>query len=130
VYKSSQDEEPDVLGELVRREPIFHRPELGTTRADFERMMAPDFWEIGASGRRYDRAYVLDELDRRYAVPSQEYWETSDFDCRRLAENIYLLTYVLVQEGGRRSRRATIWRRLESDWQILFHQGTLIEKAE
>lgn len=24
-----------VLGELVRREPLFHRPEFGTARADF-----------------------------------------------------------------------------------------------
>ena len=27
----------DVLEELTRREPIFHRPEFGTTREDFER---------------------------------------------------------------------------------------------
>ena len=51
-----------VLDELVRREPIFHRPELGTTRRDFEGMTAPEFWEVGASGRRYSRRYVLDTL--------------------------------------------------------------------
>lgn len=45
----------DVLVELERREPIFHRPELGTTREDFERSTAPDFWETGASRRRYSR---------------------------------------------------------------------------
>ena len=39
----------DVLEELKRREPIFHRRELGTTRADFENMTMPDFWEVGAS---------------------------------------------------------------------------------
>ncbi len=44
-----------ILEELVRREPIFHRPEFGTTRADFERMTMPDFWEVGAYGRRYSR---------------------------------------------------------------------------
>jgi hypothetical protein len=41
-----------VLEELKEREPIFHRPELGTTRADFDGIMAGDFWEIGASGQR------------------------------------------------------------------------------
>jgi len=48
--------DPELLGvleELIKREPIFHRPEFGTTRADFENMTSPDFWEIGASGRRY-----------------------------------------------------------------------------
>ena len=48
-----------VQEELAAREPIFHRPEHGTTRAAFERMTAEDFWETGASGRRYSRRYVL-----------------------------------------------------------------------
>jgi len=51
-----------VLAELSAREPIFHRPEFGTSRADFERMTAEDFWETGASGRRYSRESVLNEL--------------------------------------------------------------------
>jgi hypothetical protein len=42
-----------ILAELIRREPIFHRAEFGTTRADFEKMTMDDFWEVGASGRRY-----------------------------------------------------------------------------
>ena len=45
----------EILAELSSREPIFHRPEYGTTRADFEKMMADDFWEVGASGARYSR---------------------------------------------------------------------------
>jgi hypothetical protein len=48
-----------VRGALRSREPIFHRPEHGTTRADFEAMTADDFWEVGASGGVYDRAFVL-----------------------------------------------------------------------
>jgi hypothetical protein len=31
----------DVLNELIQREPIFHRPELGTTRADFSAASLP-----------------------------------------------------------------------------------------
>lgn len=30
--------------ELAAREPIFHRPEFGSTRADFESMLSDDFW--------------------------------------------------------------------------------------
>ena len=82
-----------VLEQLQSREPIFHRPELGTTRADFEKMMVADFWEVGASGRRYSRDYVLSELQKRYAGPYVDQWETRNFHCRRLAENVYLLTY-------------------------------------
>jgi hypothetical protein len=46
---STEPELSEVLAELSRREPIFHRPELGTTRADFEKMTVEDFWEVGAS---------------------------------------------------------------------------------
>src|SRR5689334_12294129 len=58
--------------ELLRREPLFHRPELGTTRPDFERMTAPTFWEVGASGRRYSREYVLGILEDRLESPPDD----------------------------------------------------------
>ena len=85
-----------VFDELKRREPIFHRPELGTSRADFEAMTDPDFWEIGASGRRYSRDHVLEVLDQRFGSPYEDPWETSDFQCRQLATDVYLLTYTLL----------------------------------
>ena len=115
-----------ILDELISREPIFHRPELGTTRADFENMTAADFWEVGASGRRYSREYVLAELEKRYAGEYVDEWETSDFHCRRLAENVYLLTYTLLQNRQRKTRRTTIWQRTPSGWKIMFHQGTIV----
>ena len=115
----------DVLDELKRREPIFHRPELGTTRADFERMTDSAFWEIGASGRRYSRLYVLDELEKRYANPAEDVWETRDFHCLELAVDNYLLTYTLIQ-GDRVTRWATIWRRTSEGWKIVYHQGTVV----
>jgi hypothetical protein len=117
----------EILAELSSREPIFHRPEFGTTRADFERMMADDFWEVGASGRRYSREYVLDELERRHAVPHADVWETRDFHCRRLADDVYLLTYTLLQDNRRLTRRSTIWWRTAEGWKIIYHQGTVVE---
>ena len=111
----------------MQREPIFHRPEFGSTRADFENMTSPQFWEIGASGRRYSRAFVLDELEKRYASQHEDVWETSDFECRELAAGVYLLTYTLLQDAHRRTRRSTIWQRTADGWKILFHQGTIVQ---
>ena len=68
-----------VRDELASREPIFHRPELGTTRADFENMTSTDFWEIGASGRRYSRDHVLHELEERYQNQVTDTWEPQTF---------------------------------------------------
>ena len=119
----------DVLAELIRREPIFHRPELGTTRADFENMTATDFWEVGASGRRYGRDYVLDTLEKRYADPHSDVWETAGFHCRKLGAEVYLLTYTLIQAGARKTRRSTIWQHTSQGWQIVYHQGTIVQDA-
>jgi hypothetical protein len=116
-----------VLAELRRREPIFHRPEFGATRAEFESMVDDDFWEIGASGRRYTRKYVLEVLEDRTRTPEEDLWETTDFRCQELASGLYLLTYTLLQ-GKRISRRSTIWRRVDPDWKIVFHQGTIVEE--
>jgi hypothetical protein len=118
-----------VLAELSRREPIFHRPEFGTARADFERMTEEDYWETGASGRRYSRQCVLDELERRFAVPHADVWETHDFHCRRLSADTYLLTYTLLQDHARLTRRATIWRSTSDGWKIVYHQGTIVQDA-
>jgi hypothetical protein len=115
-----------VLEELARREPIFHRPELGVTREAFEAMTDESFWEVGASGRRYSREYAIDTLLARYASPHEDQWETRDFFCQELAPELYLLTYTLAQ-GDRVTRRSTIWRRTAIGWRIVFHQGTMVE---
>lgn len=117
----------DVLEELRAREPIFHRPELGTTRADLMAQTADDFWEVGASGRRYGREFVLNVLEARFSAPHDDPWETSDFHCRELGPDTYALTYTL-QQNERVTRRLTIWRKRNGAWQILFHQGTVVAK--
>ena len=116
----------DVQGELLAREPIFHRPELGTTREDYLAQTAEDYWEVGASGRVYDRAGVIEGLVERGKVPGDEQWLVSDPALRRLADNTYALTYRLDQ-AGRLTRRLTLWRRDPDGWKILYHQGTVIQ---
>lgn len=114
--------------ELIAREPIFHRPEYGTSRAHFEAMMADEFWETSASGQRYSRDYVLEVLETRYANgPYQDDWKTEDFHCQEIALDNYLLTYTLLQ-GERVTRRATLWRRSDNGWVIVYHQGTVVER--
>jgi hypothetical protein len=116
----------EVLEELKQREPVFHHPEFGTTRADYENMMDSEFWEVGASGRRYSREFVLDTLENRAPDPDESKWLTRDFQGREIAASNYLITYTLAQ-GPRITRRATLWRRTAAGWKILYHQGTIVE---
>ena len=118
-----------VLEALRAREPLFHREEVGIAHEDRLRATAPDFWEVGASGRRYGRAHVLDTLERRYRVPVRDVWHVEDFQVREIAGNTYLATYTLFQHE-RVTRRATLWRASGDDWVILYHQGTMVEPEE
>jgi hypothetical protein len=111
--------------EIAAREPIFHRPEFGTSRADFGAMMDEDFFEIGASGKKYSREFVLEALELR-DHGAAEHLVVTDFACRQISDDTWLATYLLEQAHGRMSRRATLWRRSPQGWKILYHQGTLI----
>lgn len=117
----------DILAELSRLEPVFHWPERGTSRAELEKMTVDDFWEVGASGRRYARAFVFDVLEQRMTKSQPDVWETSEFYCRKLAEDVYLLTYTLLQDRTRLTRRATIWQRAADGWKVMYHQGTVVQ---
>ncbi len=120
----------DVLDDLKKREPIFHHPEFGTTEQDFLNMTDSKFWEVGASGRIYNREYVIKILLERYQNPDyKDVWKTKDFHCFEIAPDNYLLTYTLLQ-GTRITQRATIWRCTAGGWKILYHQGTVVQEAE
>ncbi len=115
-----------VLEELRRREPIFHNSEFGTTPADFEVAMAPDYWEVGASGRRYSREFILRMFKEKPPVnAASEGWEISDFGLRRLGLDIYLLTYTLRQ-ASRLTGRSSLWQSADGQWRVLYHQGTIV----
>lgn len=119
-----------ILEELRSREPIFHNENFGRTLEDFERSTAPDFWEVGASGRRYSRSFILQMQSRNELVNADSAgWKASGFGLRRLGPECYLLTYTLDQ-AGRLTRRATIWEKSTGGWCILYHQGTIVTAQE
>jgi hypothetical protein len=118
-----------ILEELSSREPIFHHPEkFGKTKEDIEKQICDEFWEVGASGNVYTKQNVIETLLERYNDPNYEdIWETKDFALTKIAPDNYLVTYVLIQDATRVTRRSTLWRRVNGDWKILYHQGTLFD---
>ena len=124
-----------ILEELKRREPLFHRRDIVASREDFERETAEDFWETGASGSRYSRAFVWSVLSERYVGDeADEYeaegWTMSDEHLREAGPRTYLLTYTLRQRD-RLTRRLTVWQGSPQDgWKALYHQGTVVSPPE
>lgn len=125
---NTNESENAILTELKRREPIFHYPEhFGFTKKDIIKQMYPDFWEVGASGKVYTKKDVIEILLERYNDPNyRETFEAKDFLLTKISKNNYLITYTLIQEKTRYTKRATIWRKVKNNWQILYHQGTII----
>ncbi len=117
-----------VRQELSAREPLLHRREFVHDRASFDRFVAPDFWEVGASGQAHSRERVLDLLETRWASQAEDDfvtqgWTISDFNVRALGGASFLATYV-IDQSGRRSRRVSVWQLVGADWQLVYHQGT------
>jgi|SRR5579875_824762 len=118
-----------VLRELRSLEPIFHTAAFGQTPADFERRMVSDYWETGASGRRYSREFILHHLRENPPLDADTAgWRCFDHALRALGPDTWLLTYTLDQ-NGRLTRRATLWQKQDGSWRILYHQGTLADRS-
>ena len=90
-------------------------------------------WPIRSFARSAPQAaatavsYVLDVLEKRFENPGEDIWEVSDFHCQTLSRDTYLVTYTLLQQKQRLTRRSSIWRRSGQAWRILYHQGTVVE---
>jgi hypothetical protein len=92
--------------------------------------MTPEYWEVGASGRRYSRDFILRSMEQSPPADANTAgWQCSDYGLRRLGPDSYLFTYTLRQVE-RITRRATIWQSTPSGWRILYHQGTIVTAEE
>ena len=130
AFTHTEPELSAVLEELRRREPIFHSVEFGSSTADFERSLAAGYWEVGASGRRYSREFILRELYVEAPATAEALgWKSWDHALRRLGAETYLMTYTLLQ-GERLTRRATVWESTAAGWRVLYHQGTIVSVEE
>jgi len=91
-------------------------PEVATLLAD-------EFVEFGSSGKIYDKQQII-------LLLQQEQGRTrttlADFSARRLAADVVLVTYRVVES---RTIRSSIWRSVDGRWRMVFHQGTKTDNA-
>ena len=96
-------------------------------RADasrFERLLAPDFHEFGASGGEIGYSGTA-ELVARSTAPDDERIKVENMRGQLLADGLVMVKYT-SENRGRRSNRTSLWRRTEAGhWQIFHHQGTI-----
>lgn len=96
------------------------------TRADTDRLLellAPDFLEVGASGRLWDRDSILGMLQEESADEEATAIEVIDLHGRVLAPGVIQVVWE-SRSGGRRARRTSTWCERGHRWQQVHHQGT------
>lgn len=124
------DADAALLARLRRLEEDLLRPAVRRSRAALEALLAPDFVEIGRSGRVYDREAIVAALAIEDAGAATAVAGVEDFTVRVLAPGVALATYrsLHADPGGRApvvARRSSIWRRdADGAWRMTFHQGT------
>lgn len=114
------------VAEAVAHEMQLMSPGVRTSRVLTDRLLDPEFVEVGASGRRWDREAMLAALpDLEGGSEDGPRYEPAGMTGVELAPGVVHLTYETVIDG-RRARRSSIWRKPDdgTGWRMYYHQAT------
>jgi len=108
-----------LLRELEER---LLQPSVRASAAQVAALLDDDFIEFGSSGRVYNKQQIINLLQDEQGRGSQP--TLQDLSARRLAPDVVLLTYRIVET---RTIRSSIWKSIMGQWRMVFHQGTRSE---
>ncbi|MEF9907336.1 nuclear transport factor 2 family protein [Streptomyces sp. P9-A2] len=97
-------------------------PEVRRSPRRVGALLHPEFVEVGASGRVWDRDAITALLVGEHASGDPT-GTVSRMKAVQLAPDTVHLTYD-TDHNGRRAHRSSLWRRTGGDWLLYFHQGT------
>ena len=110
--------DPD-LATVLALERDLQTPECRRNRGRLVSLLADDFVEVGASGAVWDKASILDLLGREDSVEI----EVLELSGRTITTDCVVVQWTSLRQGVR-ARRTSLWRRIESGWELVHHQGT------
>jgi len=110
--------------ELQKLEESLWREQTRFDPVYMEELMAPDFFEIGRSGRIHSREDCLSQkrVIINAIVPLR------NLRIRLLTEDVAQVIYdsKVESEGAiENGRRSSIWTKINRSWKLRFHQGTV-----
>lgn len=112
----------DDVAAAIAAELQLMTPRVRASRELAGQLLDPEFVEVGASGRRWDREAMLAALP---AMPGGPGHAPVELRGTVLAPGLVHLTYEVTVDG-KRSRRSSIWRKRDEHpgWGMYYHQGT------
>jgi hypothetical protein len=115
-----------LLQELQALEVELHHPGVRCSRERLEQLLHVEFYEVGRSGRAYDRETIVNYLS---AQASQPVVASEAFKAAELGPGVALLNYRsahVTESGGLalHTLRSSVWLNAGAGWQLRYHQGT------
>jgi hypothetical protein len=101
-------------------------PQVRASAMELDRLLHPDFFEFGASARKWDRSETITSLTSGQPPGADEPVNALEITGTRLAGDVVHVTYLSLRDR-RCARRSSIWRRTNAGWRLYFHQGTLTQ---
>ncbi len=117
---------PALLQLMCSLETGLHSPAVRADKAQLEKLLHADFFEIGRSGTSYRRADIIAQLTNQKDPAA--IW-AQDFALSMPAYSVALLVYKSAHLGAdgaltMHAQRSSMWQYDELGWQLRFHQGT------
>ena len=109
---------------LLQLEASLLSPAVRANYDELNRLIADDFIEVGASGRRFGKADVLFRLPTEHGASVN----ALNMNVRMLAATVGMVTFHttrLVRGESRFVHRVSIWTLNGNHWQMTYHQGTI-----
>lgn len=106
--------------DVVALERELLAPSTRRDGARLNELLHPEFVEVGASGRRWTRAEMVEAL---VADPASGEVEVDDVVASVVSDDVVLVTSTSCR-GTASSHRASLWVRRGGSWAVRHHQGT------
>ncbi len=110
---------------LIALEKELHSSLTRSNQNRLDQLIANDFYEFGSSGNVWTKKDILSRLPQE---KSELQIFSRDYQIKELSTGIYLVTYISFRKNGEREERvalrSSIWRKISSGWEMVFHQGT------
>ena len=107
------------LSTVLALERELQTAECRRDRERLARLLADDFTEVGASGTMWDKSSILDMLGTEIPVEIEVIEPTG-----RVIGPDYVLLQWISRASEMRARRTSLWRRTDTGWELVHHQGT------
>ena len=120
-----------VSKQVIDLELALLTPEVRRSAQKISELLADDFVEFGMFGKKYTKQDFVESLPNAKEEEFERY-KALDFEAKEIASDTVLLTYKASIEFLKTNEtiwtlRCSIWQKRVNDWQMIFHQGTVIK---